>query len=101
MHENEDSDANLIAQSQYLSDVTESWNIDTDERAENESLSRTYRLTHSVSATGKRHYNNNILQAEAWQQARDWVQSKLGFDSSKALSSGVNNLPSYYSGLII
>lgn len=86
--------------SYYISDASESWQIETNEdQAESLSLPRTYRLTHTVSAQGKRFYDDTgTLVKPAWQQARDFVLSRLGFDSSIALSSGVNNLPSFYSG---
>lgn len=86
--------------SEYISSASESWSIDVNDEAEDVTLSRTYRVSHSVSATGKRFFDSaNNLQKPAWQQARDWVLPKLGFDSTIALSSGVNNLPSYYQGL--
>ncbi len=85
---------------QYLSEATESWSIETNEdQAESVDFNRTYRMSHSISATGKRFYDDSgALQKPAWQWARDWVVPRLGFDSSIALSSGVNNLPSYYGG---
>jgi len=83
----------------YLSTSEESWQLDTDETPENALSPRMYRLSHTVSATGKRHYDDTgALVQEPWEQARDEVVSKLGFDSSILLSSGVNNLPSYYGG---
>lgn len=86
--------------SEYISEAQEDWQLDVDERAENELLPRTYRLTHSVTAKGKRFYDSaGTLVKPAWKQARDYVSSKLGIDPSIILSSGVNNLPSYYQGL--
>jgi hypothetical protein len=83
----------------YLNNSEESWQLDTDETPENINSPRTYRLSHTVSATGRRHYDDSgALTKEAWQAARDDVVSKLGFDSSILLSSGVSNLPSYYGG---
>lgn len=83
-----------------LASAEESWTIDTDERPESiGDLSRTYRLSHTVSATGKLKYTSTSVPVkEAWREARDWVHTRLGFDSYIALSSGVNNLPSYYGG---
>lgn len=83
----------------YINSASESWSIDTNETPENLDISRTYQLGHTVSAQGKRFYDNTgTLQKEAWEQARDYVLSRLGFDSVIALSSGVNNLPTYYGG---
>lgn len=83
-----------------ISSAQERWTVDTNEQAEGiGDLSRTYRLTHSVSATGKRRQDgsgNTVRQA--WHEAENWVKSRLGFDSDIALSSGVKNLPAYYGG---
>ncbi len=83
----------------YLSDANETWNIETDEQAEDENSPRIYRLSHTVSAIGKRFYNEDgSFTKQPWEHARDYVLPRLGFDSNVALSSGVNNLPSYYGG---
>jgi hypothetical protein len=84
-----------------ISDAQESWNIETDETPEGLGLSRTYKLTHSVSAVGKRFYNGagNLTQ-EAWKNARDFVVPKLGFDSSYLISSGVKDLTIFPSGAL-
>lgn len=85
---------------QNLSEANESWSIETNEdQAESIEINRTYRMSHSLSATGKRFYDETgTLQKSAWKWARDWVVPRLGFDSTIALSSGVNQLPSYYGG---
>ena len=85
--------------SEYISSASESWSIETDETPEGPDLPRTYRLSHSVNATGKRFFEGGgTLLREAWRNAQAWVLPRLGFDSTIALSSGVNNLSSYYSG---
>jgi hypothetical protein len=84
-----------------ITEAGESWGIETDEGTPEGlgNLSRTYRLTHSVSAVGKRRQDGSGTDVrEAWNEAQVWVKSRLGFDSNIALSSGVNNLPSYYGG---
>ena len=84
---------------QYIQDASESWSIETDETPEGIGLPRTYRLTHNVSATGKRFYDETgTLEKPAWRQAEKYVLSRLGYSSTIATSSGVNNLPSYYGG---
>lgn len=78
--------------------ASENWSFDTDEERNGWDAS-TYRLTHSINAQGKRFFNaDTSLSMPAWQQARNWVQNRLGFDSTFASSSGLNNLPSYYNG---
>jgi hypothetical protein len=86
---------------QYISDASEEWSIETNEgAAENEGVVQTYALSHTVSATGKRFYNNlGVVEKEPWEQAKTFVLSKLGLDSQMLVSSGVLNPPSYYQGL--
>jgi hypothetical protein len=83
---------------QYIDDASETWTFDTDEdNPESEYIPRTYRVSHSLSAKGKRVYDaTGTLIKPAWQQARDYLLPKMGFDATIALSSGVNNLPAYY-----
>ena len=84
---------------QYISNASEEWSIDTNEEsAEEFGVPRTYTLSHSISAQGKRFYDTTGLTKESWEQAKTFVLSKLGFDSQMVLSSGVLNLPSYYNG---
>ena len=58
------------------------------------------RLTHNVSAKGKRHFtcpagpgSGGIVDMEAWEQARNYVVPRLGLNWNRAQASGVLNLP--------
>lgn len=83
----------------YISDASESWTLEVDETPEGIDLPRTYRLSHSVSATGKRFYaDDGQLVKAAWEQAQAYVLPRLGFSAFNASSSGVLNLPDYYGG---
>lgn len=83
----------------YISSAGESWSISsTDDRLGDSRYPPTYQITHTVNATGKRFFDGTGLVKPAWQQARDWVINRLGFDETIALSSGINNLPEYYNG---
>lgn len=83
----------------YIDSASESWQIETQEEPEDYTKPRTYRLTHTVNAKGKRFFESDgSLSKPAWQQARDWVLPKLGFNPSFVNSSGVRDLPSYYVG---
>ncbi len=85
--------------SQYIESASENWQIDTNEEPESINLPRTYKLTHTVNAKGKRFFDSaGALSMPAWEQARSWVIPKLGIDSSIMSSSGVRDLPSYYGG---
>lgn len=85
---------------EYISDANEAWSIETNED-EPEALTepRTYKITHIISAVGKRHFDGTgALVKEAWQQAKAYVTPKLGLDNTIALAPDVLNLPSYYTG---
>lgn len=85
---------------EYISNATEEWTIDTNEdQVEFLNGNKTYALSHTVSAVGKKFYDETGNQPFLpWQYARNYVLDRLGFDSTIMLSSGVNNLPSYYNG---
>jgi hypothetical protein len=84
---------------EYISSASESWSLESQEEPENENIPRTYRLTHSLSAKGKRYYQaDGTLTKPAWQWARDWVVPRLGLDNAYLTSSGVQDLPSYFGG---
>lgn len=88
----------------FISDYSETWNIDTDD-AVGESIDnpRTYKISHSISAVGKRHFYDG--QAEpAWMQAKRFVQSKLANSINDypnimgKIGSGTLNLVNAYGG---
>jgi len=82
-----------------ISDASESWNIETDDgTVEGVGMPRTYRLTHSLNATGKLYYDELGNETTAWHNARAYVIPLLGMNNSFLLSSGVKDLPSYYGG---
>jgi hypothetical protein len=72
-----------------ISKFNREWNIETLDETK-----KTFRLTHSISATGKRFFlEDGSLEKEAWQQAKDYVLNSvgLGIDANKMVSSGVVN----------
>lgn len=87
----------------FISEASEEWNIEFLEERSKYQLNLTtgldtnpyqLRLSHTVSAKGKRYYDAGGLSKPAWQQARDYVIPLLGYDSTKVGSSGVLNLNS-------
>lgn len=96
----QDEDTDSLGDDYFISDAAETWTLDTDEgTAESLELPRTYRLTHSISAQGKRTYNSvGGLSLQPWQNAKQYVVSRLGLDNSFINSSGVNDLASSYGG---
>lgn len=77
----------------YIADSSEEWQIEANDVID------TYRLTHVLSAKGKRHYDETgTLVGEAWQQASGWVIPRLGLDTTRMRAPGVLNLPASYQG---
>lgn len=87
----------------YLADVTESWSFSPEDRikgthtydtsgdtiAITKDNSQIFSLSHEVSAVGKRAYSSMGLVREPWENARIWVESRLGLPSGEPNSQGV------------
>jgi len=95
----------------FIADFNEEWSIETDEAAgESPSLPRSYRISHSITATGKTHYGPSkddpdvVEKYPAWLSARNFVQSKISDSVSNypnimgKIGSGTLNLTSSYGG---
>jgi hypothetical protein len=79
----------------YISQANEDWSLEFLEQ----DRSDIFRLTHSVSAVGKRFYDENgLLIKQPWEYAKLYVQPLLGLDYSKVPSSGVLALVGSYLG---
>jgi hypothetical protein len=77
----------------HIDDATEEWQMEAAEHID------TYRLSHTVSAKGKKFYDETgTLIAEAWQEASGWVLPRLGIDLNRARGQGTHNLSSAYNG---
>lgn len=75
----------------YISSANEDWQIEFGD------VQETFRITHNVSAVGKRFYNDaGTLVKPAWKQAQDYVLPLLGIDATRLTASGVLNLPDYF-----
>lgn len=82
----------------FLDSVDEQWSLEVSD-PENENVARTYVLTHNVSAKGQLVFDSvGDVTIQPWERARNYVLPKLGLDNNILMSSGVNNLPSYYGG---
>jgi|TARA_B100001094_G_scaffold97673_1_gene93725 hypothetical protein len=77
------SDTIIALSGAFINDFSESWSVEVDdERSENLSQPRTYRITREVTATGKTHYfpsddGTKVTKIPAWQSARDYVVKRL------------------------
>ncbi len=99
----------------FINDFSEDWSLETDESAtEQPHINRSYRITHTINATGKTHYgpkdetevgSQEVVKRKAWEQARLFVQSKLCSsvkdlypNSAGIIGKGVINLHDAYQG---
>lgn len=72
-----------------IAEAAENWQIEASD------VIGQYRLTHNISAKGKRFYDEmGDLVKPAWQHAQNYVQNSigLGLDDSRLIASGVLNL---------
>ena len=91
----------------FLENFDENWGLEADEQ-QGESIDspRSYRISHSINATGKTFYKEDgTLSKPAWQQARDFVQRRLAQQPSGdypnlagIIGSGTIDLISAYRG---
>jgi hypothetical protein len=67
----------------------EDWTIEAADE-----VGRTYRLTHTLSAVGKRSYDSTgvLINGGAWQNAQQWVNARLGIDDTRLNPTGILNL---------
>lgn len=73
----------------HIERYDETWQLEPGD-----DLARTYRLSHQLSAKGKRFYDETgTLTQQAWENARDYVTNKLllGLDNTKMAATGVLN----------
>jgi hypothetical protein len=90
--------------SAFIQDYSNDWSLEVDDSVgESVGLPSTYRISHSVSATGKTHHGPGG-KLSAWEQARKFVQNRLA-DSIEdypnvmgQIGSGTVNLVAAYGG---
>ncbi len=74
----------------FIQDFSESWSLEVDEaqgevyNLNDDTIERTYRITHNISATGKDHYapdraGNTVTRLTAWNSAKKFVQARLAY----------------------
>ena len=80
-----------------ISDAGENWSIEVQEEPENFNIPLSYRVTHTVNATGKRFYDENATVIPAYERAKTYVLSRMGYDS--AIGSGFVRPPAYFSNV--
>jgi hypothetical protein len=72
----------------YISSASEAWSLEFDE-PQNYENQHTFRLTHTVLAKGKLHFEEDgIVLNQAWQEAKAYCVSKLGYDPNQTAPAG-------------
>lgn len=91
--------------SSFISDYSEDWSLEADDAlGENPENPRTYKISHSISAVGKKHYYPDGTSEPAWIQAKRFVQQKLKNSIENypnvmgQIGSGTINLVKAYGG---
>lgn len=92
----------------YVKSVSESWGIEQDDsqsfyhwapNGQEDKGPLPWRVTHNLSATGKRSYTGvGTVASEAWEQAQTWVLARLGWtpsDTEGAMLTGPKILGSH------
>ena len=70
----------------FIADFSEDWSLEVDEGVgESAGLPRSYRISHSLNATGKTHYKPGGEKLDAWVQAKTFVQNRI--------SDNINDYP--------
>ena len=103
----------------FIADFSEDWAIEVNEENGEtyvdgngipQVLPRSYRISHSLNATGKKHYmmkeNESVEKISAWESARKFVTSRLNRNASVSgypnifgqIGSGTLNLMDIYGG---
>jgi len=89
----------------FISDYSEEWSLETDDSVgETPDNPRTYKISHSVSAVGKKHFLPDGTVEPAWIQAKRFVQQKLKSSIDNypnimgQIGSGTVNLVQSYGG---
>ena len=103
----------------FIADFSEDWSIEVNEENGEtyvdgngipQVLPRSYRISHSLNATGKKHYmmkeNESVEKISAWESARKFVTSRLNRNASVSgypnifgqIGSGTLNLMDIYGG---
>ena len=89
----------------FINDYSEDWSIEVDESTgESPDLPFSYRITHSLNATGKTHYKPGGEKLVAWEQARKFVTDRLSDDVTDypnimgQIGSGTINLIDSFGG---
>ena len=109
IHSGKTEDQLLVALSgAFINDFSEDCSIEVDEaQGESVDLPRSYRISHSLNATGKTHYKPDGTKLKAWEQAKTFVQNRMANDINGPngypnvlgqIGSGTINLVEAYGG---
>ena len=74
-----------------IESASESWSIEANEEALSLDSPFTYRVSHSLSAVGKKVYYSGVAN-QPFNEAKNWIVSRMGINNT--VLSGVNNLSS-------
>jgi hypothetical protein len=82
----------------YLNEASEEWVLEFNEQPQSVANQHTFRLQHNLSAAGKQVYTSDGLISTGLEQARLWVNSRMGLDTTYLYSTSGLGLLTSYSG---
>jgi len=96
----------IDASGMFIETFSEDWSLEAEDGGESILNPRQYRISHNLSAVGKKHYGHSGSEdKEAWEQARDFVLQRLSNNISGnypnvagLIGSGTVNLVDTYQG---
>ncbi len=82
---------------EFVTNTSEDWQIELAD-PQDETVQSTYRMTHTVSAVGRKHYELNGSALDPTTQAKNWVIQRLGLDPIQQAATDVLNISPSYGG---
>jgi len=79
----------------FLSSASESWNIEQINEGLSASRPYTYRITHSLRASGQDVYRAAGVERMGWESAKQWCEDRKGYNSTKVSNFLVYTLSGY------
>lgn len=79
----------------FLTSASESWNIEQMNEGISESKPYTYRITHSMRATGRDVYRASGVEKLGWESAKQWCEDRKGYDATKINNFLIYTLSGY------
>jgi hypothetical protein len=94
--DSDDDDDDLITTQYHIDDFSEEWSVEFNTLGFDTILNNypSYNVTHTISATGRLFYQTDGTKVPAWESARDFCKSRMGFNSTRVTTDAALTIPS-------